>query len=154
MKKTNLLKFKKDGIDITNLDSVSKAIEMYEALPFYKTKITKTKMELDAEKLICKLKSDGKISKMSEYCFRILPIGLRIKMLHEEMDFRASFVSVLYSDIDESLIYYYDDKRNQSKMIMNEYSELKNSPDGGKYPETHLDTLRKQKIKLMRKTNK
>ena len=152
MNKQNLSILRDEGIDITDLDFVAEAIRNYEEDEFFDEGITKSKLELETEELILSLLKDKKISKPFELGLRLRPLGLRLKKLDNELSFRAGLSSVLYEDIDSPIYEYYNSKRKTTKNLRVNYAILKRN--GINRKETELDTLRKQKIKLMRKNKR
>lgn len=149
MNRQNLLQLREEGIDITDLNFVDDAIRDIEEDEFYDGEITKSKIELETEELILSLRDDRKISKAFELGLRLRPLGLRLKKVDNELSFRMGVESIFFEDSDFSLYEYYQNKRQQARLLLKDYLKVKRNNQNNK--ETELDILRKQKIKLMRK---
>ena len=152
MKNQNLLILIDEGIDINDLEFVSDAIKDYEEDEDFDEEITKSKLDLETEELIISLRKDKKISKAFELSLRLRPLGLKLKKLDNELSFRAGAACVFFDDDNSPTYNYYKNKKNKVKNLRIDYCKLKRK--GINHNETELDTLRKQKIKLMRKTKK
>lgn len=152
MNRRNLLILKEEGIDINNIDFVSNAIKEYEEDDYADEGISKSKLDLETEEIIKSLRDDRKISKVFEVSLRLRPLELRLKKLDSELSFRAGAACVFFDDTESPIYDYYSKKRKAVKNLRLDYCVLKRN--GISKDETELDTLRKQKIKLMRKNKK
>ena len=139
--------YKESGINVLEMNDLNKAINIYENIPENENIVTKTKINLDLELIILELKNKGMVNNNEEKLLRLLPLSVKIKKIEKLMNEYSNNVINIY--LNNDLLYNTDvmiDKFNNVKINYN-YID-KNSSGSGKT----LDDLRKQKIKLLRKS--
>lgn len=141
------LETKKQDDYLEKIYKLDEAIKNIEVTSNGEKEKRSSKFELILEELICELRDSSIIDDNFTFMLRLMPVSLRAKKLRNYLS-RLASKSLFRQNIDDAC--FYNSKSLVAADIQCNYKRAKKSEKH--YKDECVDILRKEKIKLMRKS--